>query len=157
MTTDASFNPIVAELARLPDRVAALLMDRSEDELRRRPSAGEWSAKEIACHLRDAARIYHDRLFLAATHPRPLLPAYDEAALARDRNYQEADTAAILPELRSWRAETVDLLSGLPPDAWDRVAVHAETGEMSMVQLAAHMIEHEADHLRGMARLMGRA
>ena len=156
MTSDARFNPIVAELARLPDRVAALLLDRSEDELRRRPSADEWSAKEIACHLRDAARIYHDRLFLAATHPRPLLPAYDEAALARDRNYQEADTAAILPEMRSWRMETVDLLSGLPPDAWNRVAVHEETGEMSVVQIAAHMIEHEADHLRGMARLLGR-
>jgi len=157
MTADerATANPLVAELARLPERVAALLAGRTEEELRRRPAAGEWSAKEIACHLRDAARIYHERLFLAATHDRPFLPGYDEAALARDRNYQAADTAAIVPELRSWREETVALLMSLPPAGWDRPAVHEEIGEITVVQLAAHMVEHEADHLRGMARLLG--
>lgn len=148
-------NPFVIELGRLPDHLEALLAGRSEEELRARPGGSEWSAKEIAGHLRDAVRIYHERVFLTATHERPTLPGYDEAALARDRNYQEADTAAILPELRSWRGETVYLLSGLPAEAWDRVAVHEETGEMTLVQLVAHMIEHEADHLRGIARLLG--
>lgn len=147
-------NPLVAELARLPERVERLLMGRGDDELARRPEAEAWSAKEIACHLRDAARIYHERLFLTATHERPFLPAYDEAQLARDRDYQHADTAAILPDLRSWRDETVDLLMGLAADAWERTAVHAEVGEMTLVQIAAHMIEHEAAHLRDLARLL---
>lgn len=149
-----SDNPFIVELGRLPERVAALLAGRSEEELRRRPDAGAWSAKEIAGHLADAARIYHERLFLTATHERPMLPGYDEAALARDRNYQEVDTAAIVPGIRSWRVETVDLLAGLPPQSWDRPAVHEEMGEITLVQLAAHMIEHESDHLRGLARLL---
>jgi hypothetical protein len=152
--TDTPYNPLIAELARLPDRLAALIDGRAESGLRRRPSSDEWSAKEIACHLRDGARIYHDRLFLAATHERPLLPGYDEGALARDRNYQESDTAAILPELRSWREETVDLLTGLPPEHWDHVAIHEEVGPMTVAQLAVHMVEHEVDHLRGIARLL---
>jgi hypothetical protein len=134
--------------------VAALLAGRDEAALRRRPSAEEWSAKEIAHHLRDAARIYHERLLLTASTDRPLLVAYDEAALARESNYQELDTARILPELRRWRGETVALTTGLPPEAWDRIAIHEEIGEMSLVQLAAHMIEHESDHLRGLRRLL---
>lgn len=152
---DVTANPLVTELGRLPERVAALLTGRTEAELRRRPAPDAWSAKEIACHLRDAARIYHERLFLTATHEHPFLPAYDEAALARDARYQETDTAEIVPDLRSWREETVDLLTNLAPEAWDRIAVHEELGEMSLVQIAAHMVDHEADHLRGMARLLG--
>src|SRR5215467_3458868 len=99
-------NPAVRELGRLPARVEALIGGHPEKELRRRPGPDEWSAKEIACHLRDSARIYHERLFLAATHDHPLLAGYDEAALARDSDYQHADTAAILPTMRSWRDET---------------------------------------------------
>jgi hypothetical protein len=153
--TAASFNPIVAELGALPDRVAALLAGHAETALRRRPAPGEWSAKEIAHHLRDASRIYHERLQRTATAERPLLVAYDEAALAREQNYQELDTARILPELRHWRGQTVALMTNLPPEAWDRIAIHEEVGEMSLVQLAAHMIEHESDHLRGLRRLLG--
>jgi hypothetical protein len=152
--TDTLYNPLIVELARLPDRLATLIDGRVEADLRRRQEDGEWSAKEIACHLRDGARIYHERLFLAATHERPLLPGYDEAALARDKNYQEAETAAIIPELRSWREETVDLLAGLRPEAWDHVAIHEEIGPMTVAQLAVHMAEHEVDHLRGIARLL---
>ncbi len=149
-----SNNPVINELGRLPVRVEALIKGRSEEDLRRRPADAGWSAKEIAGHLRDAARIYHERLFLAAAHERPFLEPYDEAALARDRNYQEMALTEILAGMRSWREETVSLLDGLDVAAWDRVAVHGEVGEMSIVQLVAHMIEHEADHLRSLAKLL---
>lgn len=152
--TDVTANPLVTELARLPERLGALLEGHTEEALQRRPGPDAWSAKEIAVHLRDAARIYHERLFLAAAHDRPFLHAYDEAALARDADYQHADTAAIVPDLRSWREETVDLLAGLPPEGWERTAIHEESGEMSVAQLAAHMVEHEAGHLRDLARLL---
>jgi|SRR5581483_6873532 len=147
-------DPLVRELSRLPERLAALLEGRCEDALRRRPAEGAWSAKEIAAHLADAARIDHERLFLTATHDRPDLPAYDEAALARDRDYQHAETARIVPTVRSWREETIYLLDGLPDEAWEREAVHEELGPMTLLQLAVHMAEHELDHLRGIARLL---
>lgn len=153
--TSSYDNPLISELARLPERVAALIDGRPDDELRRRPAPDAWSAKEVACHLRDAARIYHERLFLATTHERPFLDSYDEAALARDRDYQEMDASGIVPELRSWREETAALLAGLPPDGWERVAVHAEEGELTALQLAAHMVDHERVHLRDLARLLG--
>ncbi len=149
-----SGNPAIIELARLPERVAALTEGQSDEALRRRPAEMEWSAMEIAGHLRDAARIYHERLFLAVAHDRPFLAPYDEVALARERNYQAMPLDAILSGLRSWRDETVALLSDLPVEAWERVAVHGETGEMSIIQLVAHMIEHEADHLRGLTQLL---
>lgn len=148
-------NPIVAELALLPERVATLLDGRSEEELRRRPAPDAWSAKEIACHLRDASRIYHERLFLTATHERPFLPGYDEAELARGRSYQEAPGAEIVPALRTWREETVNLLTDLPADAWHRPAIHGELGVITLLQITAHMVEHEADHLRGLALALG--
>lgn len=151
MTT---IDPVTAELGHLPDRIAALLDGRSEDDLRRRPSPGEWSAKEVACHLRDAARIYHERLARTLNEHRPLLPSYDEAALARDDAYQSADITAVLSALREWREQTAALLAGLPPVAWDRPAIHEEEGEMTLIQLAAHMIDHESMHLRDMARML---
>ena len=149
-----SYNPIVAELGRLPERLEALLAGQSDDVLRQRSGSEGWSPKEIAVHLRDAARIYHERLFLTATHEHPFLPGYDEAALARDLDYQNVPAARIVPEVRSWRDETVDLLAGLPPEAWDRQALHEERGEMTLLQIAAHMVEHEAEHIADMRRLL---
>lgn len=146
---------LVAELARLPERLAALLAGRGEEELRHRPAPDAWSAKEIACHLRDVARISHERLFLAATHERPFLPAFDEARLARDADYQNADTSRIVPETRSWREETVALLTELPPEGWQRTAVHEELGEVSVRDMATRMVRHEAEHLRDLAALLG--
>lgn len=148
-------DPLVRELSRLPERLAALLAGQPEEVLRRPAPDGGWSIKEIAWHLTDAARIFHERLFLTASHERPQLPAYDEAALARDRDYLNLDTARLLPTLRSWRDETVDLLDGLGMAAWDHVAVHEELGEISLIQLAVHLAEHELDHLRGIQTLLG--
>lgn len=145
-------NPVIEELALLPDRVAALVNGRTEEQLRARAAPDAWSAKQIVAHLADAARIYHERLARIATEARPLLPGYDEAALAIERNYQEMDSATLVPEIRRWRGQTAALLAALPVAAWQRSGVHAETGEMNLIQLAAHMIEHEADHLRGLAR-----
>ncbi len=149
-----TLDPVTAELGRLPERVAALLDGCSEDDLRRRPSPGEWSVKEVACHLRDGGRIYHERLARTLDEERPLIPGYDEMALAADDAYQHADTAAILPELRDWRGRTVTLLTGLPAVAWERPLIHEEEGEMTLIQLAAHMIEHESMHIRDVARLL---
>jgi len=146
---------LVTELARLPERLEALLAGRREEELHRRPAPDAWSAKEIACHLRDAARIYHERLFLAATHERPFLPAFDEARLAREADYQSAETACIVPETRSWREETVALLAGLPLEGWQRTAVHEELGEVTVADMVARMVRHEAEHLRDLAALLG--
>jgi uncharacterized damage-inducible protein DinB len=147
-------NPLVSELARLPDRLAVLLAGQSEAALCARSRPDDWSAKEIAWHLHAAAGIYHDRLRRTAMEDAPELPAYDEAALARASRYQELDTARLVPELRACREQTVALLVALPPEAWERVAYHAEVGEMTLAQLAAHMVEHEVDHLRGVARLL---
>jgi len=146
---------LVAELARLPERLEVLLAGRGEEELRRRPAPDAWSAKEIACHLRDAARIYHERLFLAATHERPFLPAFDEARLARDADYQNADTSRIVPETRSWREETVALLAELAPEGWRRTAGHGEGGEITGAAMVAGMGGQGAERLRGLAALLG--
>jgi len=148
-------NPLVVELGLMPERVTALLDGRDQAALLRRPAADAWSAKEVACHLRDAARIYHERLARTVSEERPLLAGYDEAALARESRYQESDSATILPALRDWRGRTVALLAPLPADAWQRIAVHAESGDMNLVQLAAHMVEHEREHLRDLQRLLG--
>lgn len=147
-------DPLVRELARLPERLEELLSGWPEAMLRRRPADGGWSAKEIAWHLADAARINHERLFLIATHEQPDIPPYDEAALARDRDYLNLETARIVPSLRSWREETVDLLGGNDPDAWERTGTHPAWGAVSLLQWAIITANHDLEHLRDIAALL---
>lgn len=147
-------DPLVRELARLPERLEELLAGRPETALLRPAPDGGWSVKEICWHLADAVRIGHERLFLTATHERPDIPGYDQEALARDRDYRNLDMARVLPTIRSWREETVALLDGIDGDAWDQVAVHSEIGEITLVQLAIYIAEHERDHLHGIRAML---
>src|SRR5262245_33545963 len=135
-------------------RLEALLDGRAEEELRRRPAPGEWSAKEITCHLRDAGEIYGERLRRVASEERPFLAAYDEQAYARDRNYQQAESAELAPAFRAHRERALAVLAQLSPADWQRTAVHEQTGEMTLTQIAVDVAYHEAMHLRDLARLL---
>ena len=154
--TAQSLSKLMAELAALPDRLAALLSGRDEAKLRLRPAAGAWSVKEQACHLRDSSRINHERLFLLATHDQPELAVYDEAQLAVDKDYQHSDTAAIIPELRSWREETLYLLADLSPESWGRTGQMAGE-EFTIERLMRELLEHDREHLAAIAGLLAAA
>jgi hypothetical protein len=134
-------------LASTPAKVNALVAPLTESQLRWRPAPGEWSIKEVLCHLRDTARLHGERMRRVATEENPPLPSWDEQAAARDLKYQDDVTEAILPAYVDLRAATVELLNGLGEDAWQRPGVHAESGPLTLQSLLESSANHDREHL----------
>ena len=143
----------IALLSGIPSKVWSVIAPLTEEQLRWRPGEGEWSAKEVVCHLRDAAEVYGERIRRTATEDRPLLPAYDQEAYARDRHYQEDIAPTAVQRYTEFHAPTVALLRTLSTAAWQREGVHEENGPMTLQAMVEHVVEHETGHVEQLRRL----
>ena len=76
---------------------AALL--RGGGDVRTRPAPGVWSPLEYGAHVRDAFRIYTERLRLIETQDDPLFGNWDQDETAVAERYGEQDPAVVAGEL----------------------------------------------------------
>ena len=144
---------LVEPLRELPDVLETELRGISDADAARRPAADQWCIKEIVGHLRDAAEVYHKRLYMMSTQTDPILEPYDQEAFAREHGYMERSLESMIDELRRLRSQTVELLTTLVNWNWARSGQHLEAGRMSIRQIVEHMVEHEAAHVDEIRRL----
>jgi hypothetical protein len=148
---------LVEPLRIMPRNVTELVRGLTGAQLTSKPAADTWCVKEIVGHLRDAAEVYHKRLYMMSTQTDPILEPYDPDAYAREHRYLERPTDEMLAEMRAWRLDTVQLLTTLVNWNWARTGQHLEDGRLSIRQIVEHMIDHEAEHLRDIAGLVRNA
>src|SRR3972149_6699392 len=146
---------LIEALKPLPDRVEAEVVGLPEGALTRRPGKGEWSIKEVVGHLRYAEEVRSKRLYMVWSQTDPAFTPFDEVATVREHNYQETDLGAMLAELRRFRLQTVDLLSGAVD--WTRTGSQPGVGRRSLRQLAERALEHDANHLAQIRALKAQA
>ncbi|MBI2886809.1 MAG: DinB family protein [Chloroflexi bacterium] len=144
-------------LGGMPSKVYGLVAQLTEAQLAWRPAENEWSIKEVLCHLRDAAEVYGLRLRRIAMEENPFLPAFDQDAYARDRDYQAEIAPAALMTYAQHRQATCDLLRALPQEGWSRAGVHEEAGQMTLREMAERVVNHELEHLEQLRRLRAKA
>ncbi len=111
-----------------------------------------WSIVEVVCHLRDAEERALERMRLMRDEPEPTLAAYDQEAWARERNYVAADLRNAFDSFLRFRATHIAELALLPPQAWDRVGIHAEQGRITITTHTLHIVSHDVIHLAQIAR-----
>ena len=138
---------LVEPLRSMPGNVADAVRGISHAAAQHRTADDAWSVKEIVGHLRDAAEVYHKRIYMMSTQTDPVLEPYDPDAYARDHGYMERDLDDMVREMRLFRSNTVSLLTSLVNWNWARTGRHLEDGRLSIRQIVEHMIEHEAEHL----------
>ena len=137
-----------------PVVLRALLRGIDRDQARARPAADGWSIVEVVAHLGDTDERALDRVRRMVQEDDPLLPGYDEAALAVERRYREMDLGEALDRFAGVRARHVAALSALAPAEWSRTGRHEEVGAITVQSLTAHMAAHDAVHLAQLARLI---
>jgi hypothetical protein len=138
---------LLARLEAAPARLAKALRAVSPEALRRSPQAGKWSAVEIACHLRDADRLYAERVTKMAFSERPSFWTMDNPRVAERLRYRQAEPAAVLKEHKRRREDLVSLLRALPQAAWQRTGLHPKRGLMTIEGLAGFIADHDEGHL----------
>jgi hypothetical protein len=150
---------IVETLRALPDQIEAAMRDLDDETLRQRPASSEWSIKEVCAHLRDSLEIDGERIRRMVEEDDPSIPGYDQEALARDRDYQNAGTPQVLTALRAFSGGNAYMLEGLSEEQWQRGGHHEERGPIFVGGYAEQQAEHVRAHLeqiRGLRAALGR-
>jgi hypothetical protein len=138
---------IVETLRALPDEIEALVRGLDDEALRRRPAPDQWSIKEVCAHLRDSLEIDGERIRRMVEEDDPAIPGYDQEALARERDYQNASMPLILTALRAFSGGNAYMLEGLTEGQWRRVGHHQERGPINVGGYAEQQAEHCRAHL----------
>jgi hypothetical protein len=144
---------IVDTLRALPDQVEALVRDLDDEALCWRPAPDDWSIKEVCAHLRDSLEIDGERIRRMVEEDDPSIPGYDQEALARERDYQNASMPLVLTALRAFSGGNAYMLEGLSDEQWQRGGRHEERGPIYVGGYAEQQAEHVRAHLEQLRSL----
>jgi uncharacterized damage-inducible protein DinB len=146
---DPSLGPaeIIAGYERCIDELRAAVAGMSRDQLLAWPIAGKWSTLEVVAHVADTEVYFSDRIERTIAMERPLLMSVDERTYPDRMNYQGFDLDEQLDLFRSLRRHVTRILRMQPAEAWQRTAVHSETGLLTLRQLVLQATRHARHHL----------
>ena len=143
--------PTLALLRDGPRQVERALDGRTAQQLDRAPRPGEWSARETLRHITSAEVLLSTRVRrmleendpeLVAWQPGDAPPPSDEATDYR----ADAGADELLAHYRRLRLSTVNLLTDIAPDAWQRPGRHPEWGPVTVLSQASYFARHQAAH-----------
>jgi uncharacterized damage-inducible protein DinB len=132
---------LLQALRNLPERLAEVCATLDDEW---RPQAEGWSSREAVSHLAACDAPFRARFERIIAEANPLLPYFGPDIAVPRRDLPVTDSIA---RLRQSRAELIQFLSALPPEAWERPAVHATLGPTTFALQVQNMINHDADHL----------
>jgi hypothetical protein len=112
-------------------------------------ASGKWTLKEVVGHLADDERIFAYRTLCVARGDSHALPGFDEKLYVSSGGFETRTLQDLLAEYRAVREATIQLLSGLPPEAWLRRG-EVNGYSASVRGLAFHIAGHELRHVRAL-------
>jgi len=130
------------------DSPGAAIAGLSREELNAFPVPGTWSIQQIILHLADSDLIGSDRMKRIIAEDRPTLVGYDESRFARSLYYEHQDPRLACELFALNRRMTAEIFRRLPDEAFARVGVHNEKGEVTLAGQINGYIEHLEYHLR---------
>jgi hypothetical protein len=151
------FRGAVAFLVETPETLRQLTIGWACDELKWKPSGGEFSALEHVCHLRDLEReAYGARVEKMLGENEPLLPDFDGARAAAERDYMRQDFERAFEDFSVARAENLRVAKSLSAEELARRGVLEGVGAITLRDLFLLMREHDRAHLKELKKLRGR-
>ncbi len=148
---ECGFDAAAIPLTDLPDTVranaAAWPTVLARPDVRQRPDPGTWSPLEYGCHVRDACRIFADRLALMLTDDDPLFANWDQDAAAVELDYAGQDPAQVATDLIGNAGEIADGFAAVRPDQWERTGRRSNGSVFTVQTLARYFVHDPVHHL----------
>jgi hypothetical protein len=141
-------------LGAMPEFLEGAVARVPAEALAWKPSPGEFSLVEHACHLRDLERegyLVRVRRLLAEALPK--LEDFDGAAVAGERRYLAQDAHEAAGDFALARAELLARLRAVTPADLAREGEFAGR-RICLADLASMMVEHDREHRDEVTRLM---
>jgi hypothetical protein len=124
----------------------SIVWDVDGDVLEQEPAPDEWCARQLLMHMAEMERRYVERLELIVNRDEPRIRAFDADSI-EDEGMTERDVFDAIDEFGAQRQRTVYLLWSLDDGDWHRKGVHPYLGELTVLDVAREMNEHDLAHL----------
>ena len=137
---------VIAQLARGPATLRAVVADVPPADLTRRPRPEKWSAHEHACHLALVEPLWAARLERILAEDVPTIVSYEPDADEPLDRLLAMDLEAALDAYERGREALLGRLEALPPAAWARRAVNTAHARYSLFLMCRHAALHDMLH-----------
>lgn len=153
MDRNADPATLVRGLAETAARVAAVGRQLPEDRLVAAAEPGGWSPNQILWHIRATADVHGEHLARILDEDEPRWRHVSPRARMKKTRYYELPFAESLAGFAQQRKELVARLKGVPPEAWERVALvfvpyYKSEWRLTLHTLVWGMVDHEEGHCR---------
>jgi uncharacterized damage-inducible protein DinB len=148
VTLSASTSDLIAAYEHGLQELRAAVSGMTSDDLHGRPIPGKWSTLEVVCHIADCEQFFADRMKRTMAMDRPLLMGADGFHYPDALGYQQHELEEELRLIEVARQQMARVLRLASQDAWDRTAVHSESGLVTLRQLVLRAAEHLRHHLK---------
>jgi hypothetical protein len=139
---------LLERFRRGPELLAVVLTGVFGEEEDFASAPGKWSPRQVVAHLADSELVGAHRMRQILAEANPTLIAYDQNAWAANLDYARRKPKQSLETFRRLRAETLELLKGVPEGAFERVGNHTERGALTLRRLVELHVEHTESHAR---------
>ena len=155
MSDDSAVQNALAQLAATPSRLAHLTVETTEAALDAAPD-GEWSARVVLAHLRDAEslefRVGLERLL---AEPDPTLFFLPPDQWERDRNRDRDDKSVLLGDFALQRQASLNLIATMRPDYWERSGAGPGGRRIIAAEFVQVWAGHDTAHLGQIEAVLG--
>ena len=116
-------------------------------DVRRRPAPEKWSPLEYGCHVRDALRLYDERLQLMLNQEGPLYPNWDQDVTAVADRYGGQDPATVAAEIPVAAETLARRFDSLTPEQWQRTGHRSDGAHFTVETFARYFVHDPVHHL----------
>jgi hypothetical protein len=122
------------------------LRDMDEERAGHRYGPGKWSIKEVLGHLVDTERVFAFRALWIARNDPSSLPGFEQDDWVIQADFDSRRWTDLVDECRSVREATLNLLRGIPAEAWERQG-EADGRAVSVRAIPYIIAGHEMHHM----------
>jgi hypothetical protein len=110
-----------------------------------RPEPTVWSVAEYGCHVRDASRIFRERLELMLTVDDPVFLNWDQDATAIEEAYFEQRPQLVAGDLARELSATATAFDEIGPEQWTRQGRRSNGSVFTVATFAVYFL-HDIEH-----------
>ncbi|MEO8295781.1 MAG: DinB family protein [Gemmatimonadota bacterium] len=140
-------------LSDTPDTIRRGTAGLSASQLAQAEKPGKWSLVRLVQHLSDSELVGAFRYRMVLAHDRPAIPGYDQDRWVERLHRADDDFAQSFDDFAMYRQANLCLLERTTPMERQRVMLHAERGEESLLQMMRLYAGHDLVHLRQLDRI----
>jgi len=111
-----------------------------------RPIAGQWSTREVVCHIADYEPIYADRMKRVIAENEPTILGGDPAAFTARLAYGSRDVEEESALILLVRRQMARILRALRAEDFQRRGIHVQRGPMTLENILDRVTSHIPHH-----------